>query len=60
MRNGLGGAAPENAELAFSGGFAATDETDFELIRYIALVEDYVWYQRFPKENRVERTVCTT
>ena len=35
MRNGLGGAAPENAELAFSGGFAATDETDFKLIRYI-------------------------
>ena len=34
MRNGLGGAAPENAELAFSGGFAATDETDFELIHY--------------------------
>jgi hypothetical protein len=34
MRNGLGRAAPENAELAFSGDFAATDETDFELIRY--------------------------
>jgi len=34
MRNGLGGAVPENAELAFSGGFAATAETDFELIQY--------------------------
>jgi len=35
MRNGLGRAASENAELAFSDGFAATDETDFKLIRYI-------------------------
>jgi len=47
MRNGLGRAAPiaamseanasrcaENAELAFSGGFAAIGETDFELFRY--------------------------
>ena len=35
MRNGLGRAASENAELAFSDGFAATDETDFKLIRYM-------------------------
>ena len=34
MRNGLGRAAPENAELAFSGDFAAIGETDFELFRY--------------------------
>jgi hypothetical protein len=44
MRNGLIGAAPENAKRAFSGGFAATErsfaegktdrETDFELFRY--------------------------
>jgi hypothetical protein len=33
MRNGLAGAAPENAELAFSGDIAATGETIFELIR---------------------------
>jgi len=34
MRNSLGGAAPENAQQGFSGGFAATDGTDFELIHY--------------------------
>jgi len=34
MRNRPGGAAPENAELAFLGGFAATDGTDFKLIRF--------------------------
>jgi len=34
MRNSLDGAAPENAKQAFSGGFAATGETDFELIHY--------------------------
>jgi len=34
MRNSLDGAAPENAKQAFSGDFAATGETDFELIHY--------------------------
>ena len=34
MRNRPDGAAPENAELAFSGVLAATGETDFELFRY--------------------------
>jgi hypothetical protein len=35
MRNGLDGAVPENAKRAFSGGFAATGKTDFELFRFI-------------------------
>jgi len=34
MRNRPDGAAPENAELAFSGDFAATGRSDFELFRY--------------------------
>jgi hypothetical protein len=36
MRNRSDGAAPENAELAFSGDFAATGGTDFELFRFIS------------------------
>jgi len=34
MRNGPDRAAPKNAKQAFSGGFAATGRTDFELIHY--------------------------
>jgi hypothetical protein len=37
MRNGLGRAVLENAELALSGDFAAIGETDFELFRYSLL-----------------------
>jgi hypothetical protein len=41
MRNGLDRAAPENAELAFSGDFAAIGETDFELFRYSSRAADF-------------------
>jgi hypothetical protein len=34
MRNRPDGATPESAEIAFSGGFAATGGSNFELFRY--------------------------
>ena len=34
MKNRPDGAAPENANRAFSGGFAATVGEDFELFRF--------------------------
>ena len=42
MRNGAEVAAPENAKQAFSGAFAATGCTDFELIRFNFIVRNCI------------------